>query len=250
MPLMTHHESPLSMGGKRRRAGLLAVIVAVHLAMILWLLMRSAEIVSRPPEATALSLIPLSADQPRAASHPVERTATRAHFRLPSPRPAPTEPPAAAPPPTVNAASGSACDLAAAAGAAIEQDPAAMAELAALPPGIRTEADAVMIWNGDWRALAVPAAADAAVPATSADPAVSELRRAIQALATSAPPACLAVIVPGPLFIPVREPRRTTTLVIGSGAWRWADLLKTPATCVATSAQPCPAVVTPAPIVP
>lgn len=124
-----------------------------------------------------------------------------------------------------------------------------MAELAALPPGIRTEADAVMIWNGEWRALTVPAAADAAVPATSAAPAVSELRRTIEALATAAPPACLAVIVPGPLFIPVREPRRTTTLVIGSGAWRWADLLSPPATCVATSAQPCSGTAAPGPIV-
>ncbi|MEO7786634.1 MAG: hypothetical protein ABIR77_02245 [Sphingomicrobium sp.] len=250
MPRATHHDASRFNDGKRSRSALLAVIVAAHAAIILWLLTRPPTTAPRRPDVTSLALIAPSVDHPRPTSQPAARRATREHVRKPSPLRDRPVPPAAAAPPSASPASASGCNLTTAVGAAIEQDPAAMAELAMLPPGIRTEADAVMIWNGEWRALSVPTVADAAVPATSPAPGASELRRTIEALATAAPPACLAALVPGPLFIPVREVGRTTTLVIGSGAWRWADLLIPQATCVASAVGTCPSVPLAAPIIP
>lgn len=218
-------------------------IVAAHFAIILWLITQAPAKVPRLAVVTALSLIAPGKDPP--APRPEPRPVKPQPVRLPSPlsdklRPL-VVPSDAAAQPSVAAPSSGGCDLATAAATAIAQDPAAMAELAALPAGIRTEADAVMLWNGDWLQLAPPNAAKPAVPVDGA------LRRAIEAVVTAAAPECLAADVPGPLFIAVPEGLRTTTLVVGSGGWHWADLLKPPPICAPNAAGFCPATAPAAP---
>lgn len=247
IPLGIHRASPLVEDRKLRRAALLLAIAAAHLAVILWLITRAPAKEPRLAEVTALTLIAPGKDPP--APRPEPRPAKPQPVRLPSPlsdklRPL-VVPADAAAQPSLAASSSGGCDLATAAATAIVQDPAAMAELAALPAGVRTEADAVMLWNGDWLQLTAPNAANVAVPLDSA------LRRTIEGVVTAAAPECLAADVLGPLFISVPEGPRTTMLVVGSGGWHWADLLKPPPVCAANAVGPCPAAAPPtAPILP
>ena len=135
-------------------------------------------------------------------------------------------------------AAGQECALAQQAAEAIERDPVAMAELAALPPGVRSPADAVMLWNGEWlNAGALPAGIDP-----------DSLRRVVEQVVAAAPAECRETVSTGPQFIPVPEKERTTMLVIGSGAWRWSDLTAAPAQCPAQAGAVCPPVPSPATI--
>lgn len=111
-----------------------------------------------------------------------------------------------------------------------------MAELAALPPGVRSSADAVMLWNGKWFDQDIP------VPApTGAVPTSGSLRLAIETMVAAAPEGCRDEAMVGPEFVQVSEGDRTTLLAIGSGAWRWSDLLPLPAICPAGDPALCAA---------
>ena len=146
---------------------------------------------------------------------------------------------------------GAGCGMAGVIGRAIAADPAAMAALAALPAGVRTEADAVMLWNGGWIDVggapslpqsavpAVPAAATAAAPLSPPKPSLiasllpqflrsdplAPLKQTVVTALAAAPAECSALGVVGPQLIPIVEPSRTTMLVIGSGTWKWTDLI-------------------------
>jgi hypothetical protein len=126
------------------------------------------------------------------------------------------------------------CALDQTVGDAILANAAAMAELEALPRQARTEADAVMVWDGAWPEPAPPAVTpllDFSRPGA--------LRRAVEIAITSAPAECRDAPVAGPRFIALPGVFRTTTIVIGSGQWRWADVLKPDVTCgVATTSKP------------
>ena len=133
------------------------------------------------------------------------------------------------------AGGGNVCQLSTDAAAAIQQDPMAMAELAALPPGVRSGADAVMLCNGTWFDQQIPVAAPTGAVLPS-----SSLRLAIEKMVVAAPASCRDEAMVGPVFVPIPEGNRTTLLAIGSGAWRWSDLLPLPAICPASDPSLCP----------
>ena len=130
--------------------------------------------------------------------------------------------------PMLSAASGSGdgsgCAMTAVVARAITENPEAMAELAALPPELRTEADAVMLWNGTWLPVDEPPMFSLTPPE---DP-LGALKKVVIAALAATPIECLDVEAIGPQLIPIQEPGRTTMLVVGSGVWRWSSVLDPP----------------------
>lgn len=114
--------------------------------------------------------------------------------------------------------------------AAILADPASMAELASLPPDVRTDADAVMLWNGQWFDAGPQSGAGAIPP----------LRELVEKLVATAPAECREMTWTGPQFIAIAQGQRFTMLVVGSGQWRWRDLLGSSASCGVGDMPECP----------
>ncbi len=129
----------------------------------------------------------------------------------------------AAAPPVTGSGDGNGCSVSSAISAALIADQDAMAELAALPPAVRSDADAVMLWNGTWLDV------DPEVQALMASSPIPALKRVVMDAVLALPVECQEVMTTGPQLIPVPEPGRTTMVVIGSGAWRWANLVEPPA---------------------
>ncbi len=210
------------------RAGLWLAIVAGHL-LILWLvLVLTGYTGGPPPRAKSLTMIDISdTDKPDAPARPAERVqVSKAPPRI-ALRTALTfeMPPAAA-----GSGTGHGCGMAAALVKGISENPAAMAAVAALPVSVRSDADAVMLWNGSWLDTgsadvlsAVPVLPDL----TGLDP-VTTLKTVILATLDTVPPECRGVESIGPQFLPIAEPGRTTMLVIGSGRWQWSSLSEPP----------------------
>ena len=234
--------SPAVDGHPSRRIALLVSIIAVHFLIIAWLMTHSVPDKARAAGRETITSISLSPGDRAAAQpqKPVQRP--RVAVRKPVPPPliampsiSPAAPDTAAAGDAGVAGSGNVCQLSADAAAAIQHDPMAMAELAALPPGVRSVADAVMLWNGKWfdQDIAVPTP-------TGAVSTNGSLRLAIEKMVVAAPAACRDEAMVGPVFVPIPEGDRTTLLAIGSGAWRWSDLLPLPAICPAGDLSLCP----------
>ena len=209
-----------------RRAAVLLLVIAGHLLLLLWFITRPAVLQPAPVRSSAMILVELPdggqpappAPRPIATARVVEPLPMPAvPIVLPSPLPAASA--AGETEPSGDAGS-SGCHLSDDTATAIRQDPAAMAELAALPPGLRTQADAVMIWNGRWLGDNGSPSLMPYVP-----PFVPGLQRVVSALIAGAPAECRDAVETGPVFLAIPETGRTTMLVIGSGSWRWADLL-------------------------
>jgi hypothetical protein len=225
----------LALRRRLRRSALLLTIVCAHLLAIAWLATRVADQPEQPKRDPVLELVTVLVNRsPAKPPPPAESQATA--VRPPTLLPTPMAEPAASSPPSEDVAGvGGQCPIAEGVRAAVMQDAEAMAELASVPPGARTQADAVMVWNGEWRNLAAPQ------PQAQAQ-AMSPLRRIIVGVIEASTPECRDAVIVGPLFISIPEADRTTTLVVGSGAWRWSDLLATDPVCVAGWFQTCPEV--------
>ena len=111
-----------------------------------------------------------------------------------------------------SAASGQACDLTQWLQTALQNNPQAQAALAQIPRPARSVANAMMLWNGRW--VQTPAAAGG----------LQALRAAVLAGVASAPQACRAEVIRGPVLLTLADPAGSTVLAIGSGEWRWDDL--------------------------
>lgn len=202
------------------------VIVAVDIALFIWLTSQRPPVAHR--QTDALSVIGLSPNlepgQPaKATPRPPKPTTSQKPRPIIEmiPLPSLALPNLAASPASEAAGSGAAggCGLTDQLRTAILQDPESLAELAALPAGIRTEADAVMLWNGQWMD-----------PGPQPDGSVKNpLRDLVQRLVTAAAEQCRLAVWTGPQFIAIAQGDRTTMLVIGSGSWRWQDLIEPPA---------------------
>ncbi len=225
-----------SFGERTRRSLLLLAIGLIHLAAILWLATRPPMDRPRPPSTEAMIDIAPAGGAP-AASRPAKPQPPRIILpTLPVVIETPEVPPPAAPAPAAPAPGGSrgadappgGCALPQAVEDGIEHDPAAMAELATLSPAARTKADAVMLWDTHWLDLGV-------APGRAA---YGAIRSVVERTIAAAPQACREAAAAGPRFIPVAEPARTTMVVIGSGVWHWADLIKVDE-CVADASVPC-----------
>jgi hypothetical protein len=221
---------------RRPRPALLLAIVLAHLLVIAWLVTRPAEKIVLKRGGTVLALSNFAPEKPPSAPpRPlVVRPLIKPVLIVPAPEPAAEIDPSPAASAAVAGVPGQ-CTLANDTRAEIMRDPAAMAELAALPLGVRTEAGAVMVWNGAWVELAVPASL---VPGAAAAP--DALRMAIVKVIEGTPAPCREEPVAGPVFMAIPEAARTTFLVIGSGIWHWADLLGATADCVVSPATNCP----------
>ena len=221
-----------------RRIVLLAAIIAVHCLIIALLISQSPA--ERKSEANGETLITISsASGDRAATEAQKPELPRAAVRAPLPPPLIPMPSLSAEAPETGGAAGvqgggSACQLTADAALAIQQDPMAMAELAALPPGVRSEADAVMVWSGVWFDQA-----PAAVVSIGAGTPAGGLHLAIERIVAAAPAQCRDEDIVGPVFIPIPEGERTIMLAIGSGVWRWSALLPQPSVCPVNDQSQC-----------
>lgn len=205
-----------------RRFALLTIILLIHFLAFLWFIQDSyADWHSRSLKPSKLTVSLLSAHE--TVSHQLRkpmipgRPPQIAIFVTPETTPTREVEPAA---PDVNAASGAkaagaGCALAKDISHSIATDFAAMAELRALPPSIRTSADAVLLWNGQWT---LPDGGSDGI-----DP--RALRRVIEQAVAESPIECRLAMNIGPQFVQVAEENRTVMVVIGSGRWRWTDLL-------------------------
>ena len=232
--------SPAIDGHPSRRIALLVSIIAVHFLIIAWLMTHAVPEKARAAGRETITSISLSPGDRASAppQKPVQRP--RVAVRKPVPPPLIAMPSISAlAPDTVGdagvAGGGHVCQLSADAAAAIQHDPMAMAELAALPPGVRSGADAVMLWNGKWFDQGTPVPEPTGPVSTN-----GSLRLAIEKMVVAAPAACRDEAMVGPVFVPIPEGDRTTLLAIGSGAWRWSDLLSLPATCPDGDLSLCP----------
>lgn len=227
--------STSSRGYLPRRAILLLAIVAVHLLVILWLASGDRPPRVVPPAGLSVFTVALSSGQGASA----QRTQKKAMPPPAIPVPVVIVPgklrrdaapsfEAVSAPLEADASAGG-CALAREVGQAIGQNPAAMAELDALPPNIRTSADAVMLWNGQWLDPGImPAGID-----------TGSLRGVVEQVVAHASPECREAKASGPQFLPVPEGDRTVMIVVGSGTWRWADLIAPPADCPPTATGTC-----------
>ena len=232
-------------GDRSRRVALFALITAAHFLLIVWLITQSPA--KRDSATSGESLISISLSPGDSASPSPKKLVERPRVAAPAPLP-----PARLPMPSLSSAApetagtagvqggGSACQLSDDAAAAIQQDPAAMAELAALPLGVRSEADAVMLWNGVWFDQLLPAGTPAAMVVVK-----EGLHLAIARMITAAPAPCRDEAIIGPVFIPIPERERTTMLAVGSGVWRWSDLLPKPSICLVADQAECPETLAP-----
>lgn len=114
---------------------------------------------------------------------------------------------------------GAGCSLEADLARAFAETPLLAAQLARIGPEARSVANAIMFWDGGWTPVDAEAPADA----------VDFLRHAVVEGVRAAPAECLEQEIVGPRFIAVSGEEATTVLVLGSGSWRWAQLLETPA---------------------
>jgi hypothetical protein len=212
---------------------MLLIIVALHAVLILWLATRSFR--EHRSSEGAISLIDVATpassgskpETPKVAEVETDAEIPIVIARLPIPalNAAPSAPGSSASEGSGATVAGG-CRLAEAVGAAILNDVAAMAELEALPAQARTQADAVMLWDGRWQHLAIGVPPASASPSNVSNLASSRLRYVVEQELRKAQTECRNAIVNGPQFIALPGVVRTTIIVIGSGQWRWEDLLR------------------------
>jgi hypothetical protein len=113
-----------------------------------------------------------------------------------------------------SAAPGHSCQLGGWLQAALRADPAVQAALAAIPRADRSIANAIMLWDVRW--VRQP---------SSALNGASALRSALMVGVRAAPAECQTQLIRGPELLALTDSSGTTLIAIGSGEWRWADLL-------------------------
>lgn len=111
--------------------------------------------------------------------------------------------------------SASTCQMVALLQSALAEDATVATALARVPHRARSVANAIMLWDGRW--IDSEALGDGR--------ALPPIQAAIIAIIRAAPADCHAQIVLGPRLISIPEARGATLLALGSGVWRWEDLL-------------------------
>lgn len=97
---------------------------------------------------------------------------------------------------------------------ALGADPAIQLAAASAPRESRSVAEAIIVWNQGWSAVADAAAAP-----------LAPVRIIVQRELARLPADCAAEPVLGPRFVAVATAHGTTLFVFGSGRWAWRDLL-------------------------
>lgn len=109
-------------------------------------------------------------------------------------------------------APGEACNLTALLATGFATSPAVAQGLAGLPVDQRSVANAVMLWDGGW-------------PDDTRTGGKALLRALLIKAVSSAPQPCLDQVQRGPVLFFVPDNGTTAVLAIGSGEWRWGDLI-------------------------
>ena len=211
--------------GRRVRAGSLLATVAIHGGIIA---LSVATTVIEPPRPVvrALSVFNISAS---AATKP-------AQLKVPQPKRVPPKPPqpVIVPPPVVPlptpnetvvalldqadaAASGGACDLTEPVRAALQASEPVLASLPQIPRDKLSVANAIMVWKAAW--LGENDALDTT--------AVALIRDVVAGTIAAATPECRLQPQVGPRLLLLSGSSETVVLAVGSGQWRWQDLLET-----------------------
>lgn len=107
---------------------------------------------------------------------------------------------------------GAACNLAQDLAEAFAQSPEVQKGIAAIPASGRSVANAVMLWDGHW--------------AEGTQSGGTALLRALLVKAVvSSRPECLLATNQGPVLFLIPDRQTTVVLAVGSGQWRWVDIL-------------------------
>jgi hypothetical protein len=118
---------------------------------------------------------------------------------------------------TESAANGGTCDLTAPVQAALQSSDAVRASLPLIPPDKRSVANAIMVWKVAWLAE------DQQLDAT----AIAVIRDVVADTIAAATPECRLQPQAGPRLLLLSGAGDTVVLAVGSGQWRWQDLLDT-----------------------
>ncbi|RUN78527.1 hypothetical protein EJC47_01265 [Sphingomonas sp. TF3] len=97
----------------------------------------------------------------------------------------------------------------------LQANPLAQRALERIPARSTSIAGALLLWDGRWLIA-------------DTDPGAVMLREIVLREVLAAKPDCLAAVNIGPQFLFVSSGSKTTTIVIGSGQWRWGDLTTSP----------------------
>ena len=151
-----------------------------------------------PPPVSPESTTPPPPPQPAAASNPAPDAGPEAMA-------------------AVAAGAGQGCDMVQWVQDRLQRDPGVRAALQRIPVAERSVANAVQLWNGRW--IEDPGGADRLAPVRAAT---------VQAILAS-PPGCRQADVAGPRLILFDDGPETVILSLGSGNWRWTDLVVTAA---------------------
>lgn len=106
---------------------------------------------------------------------------------------------------------GEICDVAGIVGKAVQGNPETLAKLTAIDATDSPVSRAVMMWDGAW---------------VGAEP-LARVHASLANAIAQASPACLAEPLTGPnfIFLDSQSGGKTIVLVVGSGSWRWQDVL-------------------------
>lgn len=111
--------------------------------------------------------------------------------------------------------SASTCQMAEQLQARLAADPQVLEALALIPTDAKSVANALMLWDGAWVGTDQREIAQA----------LTALQSSIAAAIETTSPDCRSLPVLGPRMLSIPDASGATLLVIGSGAWRWNDLL-------------------------
>lgn len=178
-------------GGTIRRAAIIAVIVVAHVVLTVMLTRPSPPARRRAvdPVMTVHAVPEPSRARTVERDAPIDARVTAPDFDLAAPAGQSTAP----------------CAIVDAVAAALSHDPAVAAALA---PALAEPARAVMMWDGHWTAAGSPA-----------------IRRVVVATIAAQPAPCRDEIQIGPRLIFVSVPDATISIAVGSGTWRWFNLV-------------------------
>lgn len=202
-----------------------AATFAIHAGVVAVLMMPTITTPRSVPRALAVFDISASAAMadvkpPKAPQpEPVAPTVPQPVIVPPPviPLPSPNETVVAMLEQTDAAASGGACDLTDPVQAALQQSEVVAASLPQIPQARRSVANAIMVWNEQWVALH-----------ETLDPAaMAAIRDTVAGTVAAASPECRLQPQSGPRLILLPGVSDTTVLAVGSGVWRWQDLLDT-----------------------
>ena len=108
------------------------------------------------------------------------------------------------------------CTIAAQLQQAFTDEAPVRAAIYAIPVNERSVANAIQLWNGEWIS-------------TIGKDVLADLRQSVDTIVNSSTPECRNAMRIGPVFfIATDEDKIQTVIVLGSGQWRWTDLVTPP----------------------